>query len=251
VSTIWTPSVSRQGAILATNPANLVSGLNANYQEGPPDLVKIIYGTIGIAKEKISPSLLRAAVDWAKEKNLPSVVHIETVQEARDAVDAGAAGIEHAAMIESLPDSLVNAIVAHKTFVDPTFGEYQTALTLQHVERAEIDRRLQQKYGFMRRLYSAGAKIAIGTDAPLVRFGEGFEDEMDHFAKAGFTPAQILTFATQANAEYLGKSNEFGRIAPGYDADFMAVGQNPLEGLGALRKLDFVMFDGEVIGAKR
>jgi imidazolonepropionase-like amidohydrolase len=247
VSTIWTPAITRQGAILASDPASLGAGLDKNYQEGPPDAVKIIYGTIGIAKEKISPALLDSAVAWAKGKGLLSVVHIETVQEALDAVNSGATGIEHVAMIESLPDSLVATIVAHQTLVDPTFGEYQTALALRHVGGTEIDQLLHQKYGFIRQLHAAGVRIVIGTDAPLVPFGEGFEDELDHFAKAGFTPAQILTFATQNNAAYLGRPTELGKIAPGYDADILLVRQNPLDGLGALRRPDWVMLDGQIV----
>jgi imidazolonepropionase-like amidohydrolase len=209
--------------------------------------VKIIYGTIGIAKETISQELLDRAVAWAKGKGLLSVVHIETVQEALGAVNSGATGIEHVAMIESLPDALVASMVAHGTFADPTFGEYQTALALRHIGGAEIDQLLQQKYGLIRQLHAAGVRIAIGTDAPLVPFGEGFEEELDHFAKAGFTPAEILTFATQNNAAYLGKPGELGKVAPGYDADILLVRKNPLDGLGALRKPDWVMLDGQIV----
>jgi len=247
VSTIWTSQITKQGAILAFDLSSLVAGLNENYQEGPPDAVKIVYGTIGMAKEKISRAVLDGAVAWAKEKNLISVVHIETPQEALDAVNAGATGIEHVAMLESLPDSLVADIVAHKTFVDPTFGEYQTALALQHVSGKEIEQRLQQKYAFLRKMHAAGVTITIGTDAPLVPFGDGFDDELDHFAKAGFTASEILTFATQNNAAYLGKPSEFGKIAPGYDADILLLPQNPLDDIRALRRPDWVMLGGTIV----
>jgi imidazolonepropionase-like amidohydrolase len=174
-------------------------------------------------------------------------VHIETVQEALDAVNSGATGIEHVAMIESLPDSLVASIVAHQTLVDPTFGEYQTALALRHAGGTEIDRLLHQKYGFIRQLHGSGVRIVIGTDARLVPFGEGFEEELNHFAKAGFTLAQILTFATQNNAASLGGPTELGNIAPGYDANILLVRQNPLDGLSALRRPDLVMLDGQIV----
>ncbi len=247
VSTIWSEEVSRQGAILATNPQDLVAGLEKNYREGPPDAVKIIYGTIGQAPEKISRDLLDRAVAWAASKQLISIVHIETAQEATDAVDAGATGIEHVATIESLPDSLVADMLAHHTFADPTFGEYRTALVLRHTSEAEIDRLLQQKYGFIRRLDAAGVKLAIGTDAPLVPFGEGYQDELDQFAKAGFAPAQIMTFATVNNAAYLGQPDHLGKIAPGYDANMFLVRANPLENIDAVRKPLWVMLDGQVV----
>ncbi len=247
VSTIWTPEISRQGAIIASDPASLVSGLNKNYREGPPDAVKIIYGTIGLAHDKISKQLLDDAVGWADRKKLMSLVHIETTQEATDAVDAGATGIEHVATIESLPDSLIAAMLAHRTFADPTLGEYKAALRLQHSSSTDIERRLQEKYDFMRRLYAAGVRLTVGTDAPLVPYGEGFEDELDEFAKAGFTPPEILTFATANNAAYLGKPGEFGKIAAGYDAHMFLVRENPLDNIDAVRKPVWVMLDGSIV----
>lgn len=205
---------------------------------------------IGTAREKIGRAILAEAIAWAKSRNLMSIVHFETSEEALDAVNSGATGIEHVSMIESLPDSLIAAIVAHKTFVDPTFGEYQTALALQHFSSAEINQRLKQSYSFIRRLNAAGVTITIGTDAPLVPYGEGFDDELNHFAKAGFTPAQILTFAMRNNAAYLDWPDELGKIAPGYDADILLVPQNPLGDIRALQKLDWVMLGGQIVAGK-
>jgi len=247
VSTIWTPAVTRQGAILAADSASLMTGLEKNYAEGPPDAVKIIYGTVGMAREKISQDLLKRAVAWANGKHLITVVHIDTTEEATAAVAAGATGVEHFATIESLPDSLVADIVAHGTFIDPTFGELRSARTLTGHKKEDIEPELQRKYAFLRRAYDSGARLTIGTDSPLVPFGEGFQDELVQYASAGFTPARILVFATLNNAAYLGKSNELGKIAPGYVADMFLVHENPLNDVHALRKPLWVMLAGQIV----
>jgi enamidase len=247
VATIWSPSLARQGAILASTPVDLIASLEKNYAEGPPDAVKIIYGTIGIAKEKISPGLLEQAVAWAAHKRLISVVHIETAEEASSAVRAGATGIEHFATIESLPDSLVAAIVEHRTFLDPTFGELRTARALTGNKKEDVERELHEKCGFVRRAYDSGARLTVGTDAPLVPYGQGFLDELAEYAACGFTPPQILAFATINNAAYLGNENELGKIAPGYAADLLLVRQNPLESLSAVHKPLWVMLAGQVV----
>ena len=65
--------------------------------------------------------------------------------------------------------------------------------------------------------------------------------------KAGFAPAQILTFVTVNNAAYLGKAGELGKIATGYDADLLLVKENPLGNVGALRKPEWVMLDGQIV----
>ncbi|HXX13818.1 MAG TPA: amidohydrolase family protein [Candidatus Eremiobacteraceae bacterium] len=249
-STIWPREITRQGAILASTPENLIAGLEENYREGPPDAVKFIYGTIGLAHESISKELLDRGIAWASSKHLASVVHVETAQEASEAVEAGATGIEHVATLEQMPEELVAAMVAHHTFADPTFGEYKTALTLRNVSPSEIAARMPEKYAFIRRLDAAGVPLTIGTDAPLVEFGNGYDDELEEFARAGFGAAQILKFATINNAAYLGKAGELGRIADGYDAAMLLVRENPLADVGALRKPEWVMIDGQIVTGK-
>lgn len=247
VSTIWNAETSRQGAILASDSSTLISGLEKNYEAGPPDAVKFIYGTIGQAKEKLAPSLLGQGIAWSSSKRLISIVHAETTDEVAEAARYGATGIEHVASIENLPDDLVSLLVQKKTFVDPTFGELNTALTLRHVDDAKRNEILQQKCQFIRRLQQAGVKLAIGTDAPLVLYGTGLHDEFDHFIKCGFSPAQILAFDTLNNAAYLGQGATLGQIAQGFRANLVLFPDNPLQNIETLRKPTWVMLGGQIV----
>jgi imidazolonepropionase-like amidohydrolase len=246
-STIWTPQITRQGAILAASADDVRSGLEKNYAAGPPDAVKIIYGTIHMAHERLSRDLLNEAVRWAKGRGMISIVHIDTTQEAADAVASGATGVEHLASIERLPDELTREMAARGTFADPTFGEFVTARTLAGAKQDEIARELAQRYDFVRRLDQAGVPLTVGTDAPLVDYGQGLQGELAHYAKAGFTAGRILRFVTVNNAAYLGKANELGQIAAGYRADLLLVQKNPLDEIGALRKPVWVMRDGQIV----
>jgi imidazolonepropionase-like amidohydrolase len=247
VSTIWSAQVSKEGAILASDSSSLISGLQKNYAAGPPDAVKFIYGTIGMAKERLAPNLLEQGIAWAASKNLISIVHAETTEEVTEAARAGATGIEHVASVESMPDGLVSVLVEKKIFVDPTFGELDTALTLRKVDEAKRKELLQQSYQLMRKLQDAGVPLTIGTDAPLVPYGAGLHDEFDYFLKAGFTPAEILKFDTINNAAYLGKSDSLGQIAPGFQADLLLVQDNPLQNIHTLRKPVWVMLQGQIV----
>ena len=247
VSTIWSDEVSRTGAILATDEAGLIAALDRNFAEGPPDAVKIVHGTIGRAKEELSPQLLSAAVRWADQHHLISIVHAETAAEDEDALRAGATGIEHAAYLESVPASLAELVAARNPFVDPTFGEVETHLGMLHLPAAEKSRRLELSYRAVHDLQRAGARLAIGTDAPMVCYGTGLHDEFAHFVRAGFLPAEILTFATINNAAYLGRAQELGRIAAGYRADLVLADRNPLEDITALRSPVWTMLDGQIV----
>lgn len=255
VSTIWTSSIAAQGAILPADERSLIDGLNRNLTDYQPDAVKFIHGTIGRAKEELSPELLTAGVRWAGDHGLISVVHAETPQEIADAILAGATGIEHTAYLGDVrgdvPDSLAALVAARHPFLDPTFGEYETALGLTHIAGDEKQRRLARSYQAVRKLYQAGARIAIGTDAPMSRYGVGLHDELVHFTRAGFTPAEIVSFATANNAAYLGKAAELGRVAQGYRADLILTAANPLEHLDTLRRPVWTMLDGQIVAGQK
>ncbi|MBV9180866.1 MAG: amidohydrolase family protein [Acidobacteria bacterium] len=247
VSTIWNAETTAQGAILASDSSGLIAGLESNYRAGPPDAVKFIYGTIGLAKEKLARDLLQEGIRWASSRQLISIVHAETTEEVTEAARAGATGIEHVASIESLPEDLVYLLLEKKTFVDPTFGELDTALTLRHDDAAKRREILNQRYHFIRRLHQAGIRLVIGTDAPLVPYGTGLQDEFAHFLRAGFTPAEILAIDTQNNASYLGQADRLGQIAAGYAASFTLVHENPLDNIDTLRHPTWVMLQGEIV----
>lgn len=85
------------------------------------------------------------------------------------------------------------------------------------------------------------------TDAPLLPHGSGVHDEFVHFANAGFTPAEILTFVTRNNAAYLAETGRLGQIASGFDGDMILVRENPLQNLQAVRKPEWVMSRGVTV----
>jgi imidazolonepropionase-like amidohydrolase len=64
--------------------------------------------------------------------------------------------------------------------------------------------------------------------------------------KYGMTPMQAIQAATTNAADLLGHSNEIGSIIPGKYADIVAVSGDPLQNIGVLENLDFIMKDGKV-----
>ncbi|HEY2382794.1 MAG TPA: amidohydrolase family protein [Terriglobia bacterium] len=246
VSTIWNAAEARQGAILARDENTLFEGLNRNLAAGP-DAVKFIHGTIGRASEELSADLLAKGVRWSGEHHLISIVHAETEQEFEDAIGAGATGVEHAAYLQEVPAALAALVAQTHPFIDPTFGEYAMDLTMNNLAAADRDRRLECSYKSARALYSAGARMVVGTDAPMVRYGSGLHNEFAHFVRAGFRPEEILAFATVNNAAYLGKAAELGRVAAGYRADLILTKDNPFTKLDTLRHPVWTMLDGQVV----
>jgi imidazolonepropionase-like amidohydrolase len=64
--------------------------------------------------------------------------------------------------------------------------------------------------------------------------------------KLGMTAVQALRAATSVDARILGKQKELGRVAPGFDADLIAVTGDPLADLHAIEHVAFVMKAGHI-----
>ena len=91
-----------------------------------------------------------------------------------------------------------------------------------------------------------GVTVAFGTDAGVYQHGRNAE-ELGLMKKQGMTDREVLASATTVAAKVLGMENQIGRLAPGYSADIIAVGGNPLADVTVLEKVDFVMVRGRVI----
>jgi imidazolonepropionase-like amidohydrolase len=64
--------------------------------------------------------------------------------------------------------------------------------------------------------------------------------------KAGQSPMDAITSATSLTAQALGLGDRLGAIAPGFDADIIAVAGDPSKDIAALRRVRFVMRAGVV-----
>ena len=102
----------------------------------------------------------------------------------------------------------------------------------------------------LRRAYSAGVKIAFGTDSAVSAHGQNAR-EFALMVKAGVTPLDAIRSATVAGAAHHRRSNEIGSLAPGKAADLIAVKGDPLKDVTELERVIFVMKGGEIVKANR
>lgn len=91
----------------------------------------------------------------------------------------------------------------------------------------------------------AGVKLVMGTDAVAGGFGHQ-ADEIIARIKLGQPAMDAIDDATSVNAESLRLGKQIGSLAPGYDADIIAVEGDPLTDAARLRQVSFVMKGGTV-----
>jgi imidazolonepropionase-like amidohydrolase len=103
------------------------------------------------------------------------------------------------------------------------------------------------------RLKKAGIRFLLGTDmgGPFslehdptpAYYGWSSHIEMESMVKAGLTPSDVITAATQDTAQFLGL-DELGTVASGKSADFLVLDANPLDNIANTRRISRVYMRG-------
>lgn len=95
--------------------------------------------------------------------------------------------------------------------------------------------------------------LIVGTShVPRAAFADDDDpkygaDEFKQLVKLGLTPLAAIQTATIEAAALLGPSDRIGAIEPGHYADIVAVDGDPLQDIGAMGRVGFVMKAGAPI----
>lgn len=219
------------------------------------DLVKI-FASRSIRQggtRTLSDEQLQAACSEAKALGLRTLVHAYR-DAVRAAANAGCTEVEHGtyATQEDL-----DAMAQHGTFFDPQIG-----LVIHNYldnKRRFIGIGTYTEEGFAKMqevlpviaemwkhaLATKNLKIVFGTDAVAGAHGRNAE-EFIYRVQAGEEPMQAMVDANARAAESLNMQNEIGAIAPGMQADIIALDGDPLKDITAVRRVVFVMKGGKV-----
>jgi imidazolonepropionase-like amidohydrolase len=192
---------------------------------------------------------LRVIVETAAEKGVPVEAHAHGDEGAYAAVAAGVRSIEHGTY---LSDSTLLLMKARGTYLVPTFstlydllepgGDYDDPVT-----RARAMHMIPRARETVQRAHALGVKLVTGAD---VGYGPGSITRVAHevlrFTELGLTPLEALQATTVTAAELLRIQDRTGRLAPGLEADLIAVERNPLEHPVTLQDPLLVISNGRV-----
>ena len=91
-----------------------------------------------------------------------------------------------------------------------------------------------------------GLKIVFGTDALAGMHGHNAEDLINRVVEGGIAPMDALVSANSLAAEAMQMSDQIGTLAPGLEADIIALDGDPLKDITAVRRVVFVMKGGVI-----
>jgi imidazolonepropionase-like amidohydrolase len=219
------------------------------------DLVKI-FASRSIRQgggQTLTDEQIQAACSEAKAQGLRTLVHAYRAA-VRAAANAGCTEVEHGtyATQEDL-----DAMAQHGTFFDPQIGlvihnyldnkqKFLGGGTYTEEGFAKMQEVLPViAEMFKHALATKNLKIVFGTDAVAGAHGRNAE-EFIYRVQAGEEPMQAMVDPNARAAESLSMQNEIGAIAPGMQADIIAVDGDPVKDITAVRRVVFVMKGGKV-----
>jgi imidazolonepropionase-like amidohydrolase len=203
--------------------------------------------------QTLSDEQLQAACGEAKALGLRSVVHAYR-SAVRAAANAGCTEVEHGtyATQEDL-----DAMARNGTFFDPQVGlvihnylENKPKFLGVGTYTEEGFAKMQEVLPviaemFQHALATKNLKIVFGTDAVAGAHGRNAEEFIDR-VHAGQQAMDALLAAQSRAAESLGLQNQIGAMAPGLQADIIALDGDPIQDITAIRRVVFVMKGGRV-----
>lgn len=203
----------------------------------------------------LSQDQLEAACGQARERGLRSAVHAHGSESARRATLAGCTVIEHGALLDR---AALELMAERGTFFDPNidlvFRNY-----LENKDRyLGVGNYTEEGFEQMRQalpkalavfkeaLTLPSLQVVFGTDAVAGSHGRNWEELAYRVREGGQQPMAAIVSATSLAALSLGLADSIGAIAPGMQADLIAVAGNPLEDISALGQVVFVMKGGNI-----
>jgi len=217
------------------------------------DVIKIFASTglCSAGKQTMSQEQMDAACGEARQQGLRSVVHAFGPAVGVSA-RAGCTAVEHG--VWATEDDL-RAMAQRGTFFDPQIGLVFTNYLDNREHFPNLNEQCLKDLGgalpladklMQQAMAVPGLKIVFGTDAVAGADGRNAEEFIYRVRDGHQPPMAAMVAANSLAAESLGLADQIGSIAPGMQADIIALDGDPLTDITAVRRVVFVMKGGRV-----
>ncbi|MEO2268428.1 amidohydrolase family protein [Pseudoalteromonas sp. YIC-656] len=200
--------------------------------------------------QQLTDAELSAIVDTAHNLGRPVTAHAHGAGGIAAALRAGVDSIEHGSYLNDeilklfkqtgaylVPTLLAGVSVGEEVQSNPTIPPaiVEKIKTVTPVVKASFQSALKKKIN-----------IAFGTDSGVSRHGDNAK-EFVLLVDYGMTPREAIASSLEAAPKVLNMEKEVGKLETGYYADVIALDKSPLDDIGQLLSVDFVMKQGKVI----
>jgi imidazolonepropionase-like amidohydrolase len=143
------------------------------------------------------------------------------------------------------------ADAADLTYVPDAARSIWSDSALYRIEDPDHLARLRDGYSriqeLLREHHDAGGRLLAGSDTFLSIPGLSLQRELLLLVDLGYTPLEVVTMATGANAAFLGVADDLGTVAPGKLADLVVLAADPLERIEHIARIAMVVVGGAFV----
>ena len=205
--------------------------------------------------QTMSSAQITAFCDEARKLGKRSWIHAHAASAVSDAANGGCFAITHGSQVT---DVELKLMASTRTFFEPNIGlvsqnyieNKARYLGIGNYDEAGfrfMEEGIPRKLEVFKRARSTPQLLLLaGTDATAGAHGQNSREVIYRVQTGGQSTAEALKSITTVAAEALGMRDRIGSIAPGMEADLVAVDGNPLEDITALRRVVFVMKGGVI-----
>jgi len=253
---ILTAAEPLQGLGEQTGTPDEIRAYIRKQKEAGADLIKIfasqsirLGGGMTLSQEQ-----LNAACDEARKLGLRTLVHAYK-DAVRAATLAGCTEIEHGTLAT---DDDLKLMAEKGVYLDPQAGLIIENYLLHKDQYLGTPGYTEEGFAAMERILpmnhelvhhavkTPSLRVVFGTDAVAGAHGRNAEEFIDRVRDGGQDPMQAMMSANSIGAEAMGMADQIGSIAPGLQADIIALDGNALKDITAVRRVVFVMKAGVV-----
>ena len=198
---------------------------------------------------------IQAACGEANKLGMRTLVHAHPASAAKASALAGCTSVEHGVHVT---DDVFRIMAEKGTYFDPNIGLVSQNYLANKEKFLGIGNYTEEGFGFTEReiptkvemfkraLKIPGLKIIYGTDAVAGAHGHNGEEYIARVMQGGEDPMAGIISATSLSAQSLRLQDQIGTIAPGMQADIIAMEGNPLTDPTSVRRVEFVMKGGTI-----
>jgi imidazolonepropionase-like amidohydrolase len=224
------------------------------------DLIKL-FASASIrdgGKQTMTDEQLQAACGEANVLGLRTLVHAHSAESMKASILAGCTQMEHGTFAS---DDVLTLMADRGVYFDPNVGLVLQNYIENKAKFMGIGNYNEEGFAYMekaipivtetfkRALRVPKLKIVYGTDAVAGAHGRNIEEAIVRVKDGGQKPMDAIVSLTSLSAESLRMKDQIGAVAPGLQADLVAVEGDPLTDITALRHVTFVMRGGTVYRA--
>jgi len=206
-------------------------------------------------KQTMTDEQLRAVCGEANAIGMRTMVHAHSPESIKASVNADCGQIEHGVFAT---DEVLKLMAEKGVYFDPNVGVVLQNYVANKAHYLGIGNYNEEGFAFMEKglalndtmikkaVATPKLMMVLGTDAVAGAHGHNADEIIARVRQGGQKPMDAIISATSLSARSMRLEKTIGTLAPGFEADIIALDGDPTTDINAVKRVAFVMRAGKV-----